>query len=62
MSSHILPADAGVMRKAGEIDGQLSREGKKVGQADLVIGATAVLHDRPVLTRNVADFEGIPRG
>lgn len=50
------------MRKAGKIDGQLSREGKKVGQADLVVGATAVLHDRPVLTRNVADFEGIPRG
>jgi tRNA(fMet)-specific endonuclease VapC len=59
-SKQVLPADAPVMRKAGRIDGKLSRDGEKVGQADTVIGATGVLHDRPVLTRNVAEFERIP--
>jgi predicted nucleic acid-binding protein len=59
-SKQVLPADASVMGKAGKIDGRLSRDGEKVGQADIVIGATGILHDRPVLTRNVAEFERIP--
>jgi predicted nucleic acid-binding protein len=59
-SKQVLPSDTSVMRKAGKIDGRLSRDGEKVGQADIVIGATAILHDRPVLTRNVAKFERIP--
>jgi len=59
-SKQVLPADAEVMRKAGKIDGNLSRDGEKIGQGDVVIGATAVLHDEMVLTRNVDDFERIP--
>ncbi len=59
-SRRILPADTTVMKKAGTIDGELSREGEKVGQADVVIGATALLQDKPVLTRNLDDFERIP--
>lgn len=59
-SKQVLPADASVMRKAGKIDRRLSRDGEKVGQADIVIGATALLHDRPVLTRNVTEFKRIP--
>lgn len=59
-SKQILPADAEVMRKAGKIDGRLSRDGEKVGQGDVVIGATALLHDERVLTRNVDEFERVP--
>jgi len=59
-SKYIRPADTAVMRKAGEMDGQLSRDGLSVGQADLIIGATALVEDEPVLTRNVSEFERIP--
>jgi len=59
-SKQVLPADAEVMSKAGKIDGRLSRNGEKVGQGDVVIGATALLHDDRVLTRNVDEFERIP--
>jgi tRNA(fMet)-specific endonuclease VapC len=59
-SKHVLPADTEVMRKAGKMDGQLSRDGASVGQADIIIGATALLQDEPVLTRNVSEFERIP--
>jgi hypothetical protein len=59
-SKQVLPADTEVMRKAGKIDGRLSRNGEKVGQGDVVIGATALLHDERVLTRNLDEFERIP--
>ena len=56
----VVPADDVVMRRAGRIDGTLERGGTKTGQSDLVIGATALVLDEPVLTRNVTDFERIP--
>jgi tRNA(fMet)-specific endonuclease VapC len=56
----VVPADEVVMRRAGRIDGALEREGTKTGQSDLIIGATALVHDEPVLTRNLTDFERIP--
>jgi tRNA(fMet)-specific endonuclease VapC len=59
-SKQVLPADTEVMRKAGKIDGRLSRNGEKIGQGDVVIGATALLHDERVLTRNLDEFERIP--
>lgn len=59
-SKQVIPADSRVMRKAGKIDGHLSRDGISVGQADIIIGATALLQDEPVLTRNVDEFERIP--
>ncbi len=59
-SRRVLPADSSVMKKAGRIDGELSREGAKVGQADVVIAATALLQNKKVLTRNQNEFERIP--
>ncbi|WP_331234986.1 type II toxin-antitoxin system VapC family toxin [Natronorarus salvus] len=56
----IAHADGVVMRRAGRIDGALEREGTKTGQSDLIVGATALVRDEPVLTRNVTDFERIP--
>lgn len=59
-SKPIVPADERIMRKAGRLDGQLESRGAKTGQSDLVIGATGLVYDEPVLTRNASDFERIP--
>lgn len=53
------PADDAVMKKAGRIDGRLVSEGRAVGIGDTVIAATALVHEEPVLTRNVEHFERI---
>lgn len=53
------PADATVMKKAGRIDGRLASDGRAIGMADTIIGATALVHERAVLTRNVEHFERI---
>ena len=56
-SKPVHPADTAVMRKAGRLAGELAAEGDPVGDGDVIIGATALVADEPVLTRNVADFE-----
>lgn len=53
------PADDAVMKKAGRIDGRLASEGRAVGMGDTIIAATALVHEEPVLTRNVDHFERI---
>lgn len=58
-SKPVYAADDAVMKKAGRLDGQLASEGREIGMADTVIGATALVHEEPVLTRNVEDFERI---
>ncbi|MFC6716707.1 type II toxin-antitoxin system VapC family toxin [Natrialbaceae archaeon GCM10025810] len=46
--------------KAGRIAGRLSSEGRPLDDpGDEIIGATGVVHDEPVLTRNVDHFERI---
>ena len=45
--------------KAGEIDGQLSREGNSIGSIDIMIGAIALLRKEKVLTRDINDFSRI---
>lgn len=55
----VYPADGAVMKKAGRIDGQLTSEGRAIGIGDTIIGATALIHEEPVLTRNVDHFERI---
>lgn len=50
-----------IARKAGRIAGQLSSAGRPINDpGDELIGATGVVHDEPVLTRNVDHFERIP--
>jgi len=56
-SKPVHPADTAVMRKAGRLAGELAAQGEPVGDGDIIIGATALVVDEPVLTRNVADFE-----
>lgn len=53
------PADDTVMKKAGRIDGRLTSDGRSIGIGDTIIGATALVHEEPVLTENVKHFERI---
>ncbi|ELY95325.1 nucleic acid-binding protein [Natrialba chahannaoensis JCM 10990] len=55
----VYPADSAVMKKAGRIDGRLAADGRAIGIGDTIIGATALIHEEPVLTRNVDHFERI---
>lgn len=56
----VLDLDEATLRKAGRIKGRLLAEDDDVGTGDVLVGATGVVHDEPVLTRNEADFERIP--
>lgn len=53
------PADSAVMKKAGRIDGRLASDGWAIGIGDTIVGATALVHEESVLTRNVDHFERI---
>ncbi len=55
----VYPADSAVMKKAGRIDGRLTSEGRAIGIGDTIIAGTALVHEEPVLTRNVDHFERI---
>ena len=47
------------MRKAGKISGSLRARGREIDREDCIIGATALLNDEPVVTRNRKHFERI---
>lgn len=59
-SKHVVDADRTVMRKAGELSGQLITEGRRIEREDCVVAATALLADEPVVTGNVDHFERVP--
>ncbi len=56
---HTVAADERVMRKAGKISGQLRARGDEIDREDCIIGATGVLTDEPVVTRNMDHFDRI---
>jgi tRNA(fMet)-specific endonuclease VapC len=49
-----------IVRMFAEIRSGLRRTGRLIGDFDILIGATAVIHDLTLLTRNVRHFERIP--
>ena len=53
----ILPVCEKVARYAGESRGTLQAQGKPRTQADMLIAATAAVHDLTLVTRNSKDFE-----
>lgn len=59
-SKHVVAADNEVMRKAGKLSGQLITAGQQIDREDCIIGATGLLHDEAVITRNADHFERIP--
>ena len=56
---HAIDADETVMQKAGKISGELISRGEEIDREDCIIGATALLHDEPVITRNSDHFNRI---
>ncbi|ACM57021.1 PIN domain-containing protein [Halorubrum lacusprofundi] len=56
---HAVVADETVMRKAGKISGSLRARDEEIDREDCIIGATALLNDEPVVTRNHDHFERI---
>ena len=44
---------------AGEISATLGSEGEPIDPTDVMIAATALVHERPVVTRNVGHFDRI---
>ena len=52
----VLPLNRRIMRRFARIRGQLRREGQLIGDCDLLIGATAIIHDLTLVTHNVRHF------
>ncbi len=53
----LLPITEKVARYAGEIRGNLQEKGQTRTQADMLIAATAAIHNLTLVTRNIRDFE-----
>lgn len=58
-SKTVVPADAAVARRAGEISGDLAAGGRRIDREDCVVAATALQEGEPVVTRNVDHFERV---
>jgi predicted nucleic acid-binding protein len=56
----VLPLNQSIMRRFAEIRGTLRREGRIIGDPDLLIAATAIHHGMSLLTRNVRHFDRVP--
>jgi hypothetical protein len=53
-----LPVTQEISRRAGELRGRLAAQGIPRSQTDMLIAATALVHDLTLVTRNTRDFEG----
>ncbi len=56
----VLEMDGFVAREFGRLRGVLRRQGVAVGQFDLLIAATALVHNLAVVTHNTRDFAAVP--
>ena len=53
----VIPVDAFIVRRWGQLSGELSRNGIATSMADGLIAATALIHGMKLATRNIADFK-----
>jgi len=53
----VLPVTTEIAKYAGELRGQLSLKGQVRSQADMLIAATAFVHELRLVTRNERDFK-----
>lgn len=53
----VLPFDAAVATKAGDIYRTLKKQNKLIGVADIMIAATCLIFDQPILTSNKKHFK-----
>lgn len=58
-SKQVLPADHGVMRRAGTLSGDLFVAGTSIDREDCVVAATALGLGEPVITRNADHFRRV---
>ena len=60
LDSHceILAVTAEIARLSGQLRRTQAKRGQKRTQADMLIAATAQVHQQMLVTRNVGDFEG----
>jgi tRNA(fMet)-specific endonuclease VapC len=58
--STVLPLTDEIVVQAAEIYGDLYRKGQLITDADILIPATALVHDLVLVTENVAHFQRIP--
>jgi len=56
----LIEIDTEASREFGRLRGVLRRQGVAVGQFDLLIAATALVHNLMVVTHNTRDFNPIP--
>ncbi|EMA38533.1 type II toxin-antitoxin system VapC family toxin [Halobiforma nitratireducens] len=54
-----LPFDRECAIRAGRINADLVSSGEPIDETDVMVAATALVHDYPVVTRNVDHFERI---
>lgn len=54
----VIPVSPEIAKRAGELRGYLQTQGKPRTQADIIIAATAEIHQITLVTRNTKDFEG----
>lgn len=54
----VLPVTAAIAERAGELRGTFRTRGEQRTQADMLIAATAQVHQLRLVTRNSRDFEG----
>ena len=55
--ARIIPVDAQVATKWGNLAGELGRRGTSTSMADGLIASTALVHGLNLATRNIADFK-----
>jgi tRNA(fMet)-specific endonuclease VapC len=54
---HVLPFDAECAKVAGRVGGTLLKNGTPIGLADVLIAATAIVHELPIATGNTTHYE-----
>jgi tRNA(fMet)-specific endonuclease VapC len=59
-SAPTLGLDETILRQFARIRGQLRASGQIISDADLLIAATALVHDLTLVTQNVRHFSRIP--
>lgn len=58
-SKHLVPADQGIMQRAGELSGALFAAGDPIDREDCIVAATALQEEEPVIARNREQFERV---
>jgi len=56
----VIPLDEKLAVRAGQLAGELRRSGLTIGLADVVIAATALEAEAPVITTNPKHFQPVP--